>query len=93
MKDLPFCIKYFMPRKYSLKIFLAQGLLPSTNAEARGGSGGAFGFEILLGLALLVAIGWFVAQVNRETKRMIFGYIIAVAVILTVLQFVFGVLS
>jgi hypothetical protein len=65
----------------------------STDAEARGGSGGAFGLEILIGLVVLGAIWWLVAQADRETTRMIFGLLIAAAVVLTAIQFIVNVLS
>ena len=80
-------------RHCSAQVCLPWILLASTDADAQGGSGGALGFEILFGLAVLIAIGWLVAQVKRETKKMIFDYVIAAAVLLTVLQFVFNVLS
>ena len=80
-------------RKCDTSITMSSVLWVSTGAEARGGSGGAFGFEILIGLAVLVGIWWLVAQVDRETKRMIFGLVIAAAVVLTAIQFIVNVLS
>ena len=80
-------------RKYRAPVCLSLVLLASTEAKARGGGGGAFGFEILFGIAVVFAIWWLIAQVNRETKKMIFGYLIAAAVVLTVIQLLFNVLS
>jgi hypothetical protein len=76
-----------------ISLSMAMVLLTSTDAKARGGSGGAFGLEILFGLAILFAIWLLVGQVNRETWQMIIGYVIAAAVVLTVIQFIFNVLS
>ena len=92
--DLPTVLtRQVSARKRHTSICLALALLVSTEAKARGGSGGAFGLEIMFGLVVLFAIWWLVAQVSRETKQMIFGYVIAAAVVLATIQFIYNVLS
>ena len=80
--------------KYRPPVCVSLLFLASNEAKARGGGGGAFGFEILFGIAVVFAIWWLIAQVSRETKKqMIFGYVIAAAVVLIVIQLFFNVLS
>jgi hypothetical protein len=70
-------------------VFISALVLLSTSGDAcaRGGGGGAFGLELLLGVAVLVALWLIATQVRIKTWQTLFYCLIAAAVCINVIYF------
>jgi hypothetical protein len=72
------------------RIVFAVLTMLAANAEARGGGGGVFGLDILGGVLILIGLCTLVKLVGLDSIKYIAGFLIAAAVFLHVVSFLFN---